>query len=288
MIKSMTAYARCQTHVDGGEISWELRSLNARFLEQNLKMPEEWRPLEMDIRERIGHYLKRGKLEASLRFQRDPSCGQQLELNETLVAQLFSLRDQIHDAGHEIDPLRVVDVLRWQGVVNEREKNLADYNETVMQLLDTALSQLVESRSREGERLRTMVLERCATIGSLVDKVREAVPAIRENVRSRLEQRLAEIEVKADPHRLEQELVLQLHKLDVEEELDRMQSHLQEVADVLERDEPVGRRLDFLMQELNREANTLGSKAANIDLSGSSVDIKVLIEQMREQVQNIE
>jgi len=288
MIKSMTAYARCQTHVEGGEISWELRSLNTRFLEQSLKMPEEWRPLEMDIRERIGQYLKRGKLEVYLRFQRDPATGQQLELNETLVDQLFSLSDKIQNSGKDIAPLRIIDVLRWQGVVTEREKNLAEHNEVVMNLLDTALTELVESRSREGEKLKKLIVDRCDTIAGLVEKVREASPAIRENIRARLELRLAEVEIKGDPYRLEQELVLQLHKLDVDEELDRMQCHLKEVADVLERDESIGRRLDFLMQELNREANTLGSKAANIDLSGAAVDIKVLIEQMREQVQNIE
>ncbi len=288
MIKSMTAYARCQTHVEGGEISWELRSLNTRFLEQNLKIPEEWRPLEMAIRERIGQYLKRGKLEVYLRFQRDPGTGQQLEINRALVEQLLSLSTQIHQVGKDISPLRVVDVLRWQGVVTEREKNLADYNDVVMDLLDTALTELVDSRTREGEKLKKLILDRCKTIAGLVEKVRESSPAIRDNIRTRLEQRLAEVEIKGDPYRLEQELVLQLHKLDVEEELDRMQCHLKEVTDVLERDESIGRRLDFLMQELNREANTLGSKAANIDLSGAAVDIKVLIEQMREQVQNIE
>jgi len=288
MIKSMTAYARCQTHVEGGEISWELRSLNTRFLEQNLKMPEEWRPLEMDIRERIGQSLKRGKLDVYLRFQRDPGTGQTLELNQALVEQLLYLSAQVHQSAKQVDPLRVVDVLRWQGVVTEREKNLGEYNNVVMDLLDTALAELVESRTREGEKLKKLILDRCSTIATLVDKVRESSPAIRDNIRTRLEQRLAEVEIKGDPYRLEQELVLQLHKLDVEEELDRMQCHLKEVADVLERDESIGRRLDFLMQELNREANTLGSKAANIDLSGAAVDIKVLIEQMREQVQNIE
>ncbi|VAW76624.1 Protein YicC [hydrothermal vent metagenome] len=288
MIKSMTAYARCQTPVEGGEISLELRSLNTRFLEQNLKMPEEWRPLEIDIRARIAHYLKRGKLEVYLRFQRDSMTGQQLELNEVLVQQLFSLSDKIQQTGKEVAPLRMVDILRWQGVVAERERNLAEHNDVVMALFDTALTELVESRCREGEKLKVLILERCNTIATLVEKVRESSPAIRDNIHARLVQRLTEVEIKGDPYRLEQELVLQLHKLDVDEELDRMQCHLKEVTDVMERDEAIGRRLDFLMQELNREANTLGSKAANIDLSGAAVDIKVLIEQMREQVQNIE
>jgi len=288
MIKSMTAYARCQTPVEGGEISWEIRSLNTRFLEQSLKMPEEWRPLELDIRKRIGHYLKRGKLEVYLRFQRAPGVGQQLDLDEVLVAELFALQKKIEGASNEVAPLRVVDVLRWQGVVAERDSNLSKFNDEVMELLETALTELVASRCREGESLKELILDRCTTISTLVDKVRESAPAIRESIHSRLKQRLEEFEVKGDPYRLEQELVVQLHKLDVDEELDRMQCHLKEVADVLETDQPVGRRLDFLMQELNREANTLGSKAANIDLSGAAIDIKVLIEQMREQVQNIE
>ncbi len=288
MIRSMTAFGRQEARGPWGVLTWELRSLNHRFLETSVRLPEELRALETAVRERIAATAARGKVESNLKFQRAPGVHAGLRFDAEMARRVLELAGEVGAMVPAPAPVDALEVLRWPGVVEEAEPDLGPVTDAALELLDAALAELVGTREREGERLRELVLERVASMESLAAEVREQLPEIRTRLRERLEARLAEVAVNADPGRLEQELVLQLQKIDVDEELDRLSAHLQEVRDVLGRDEPVGRRLDFLMQELNREANTLGSKSAVVETTRAAVELKVLIEQMREQVQNIE
>ncbi|MEJ2345643.1 MAG: YicC family protein [Gammaproteobacteria bacterium] len=284
----MTAFARREQRADWGVLTWELRSLNHRFLEVATRLPDELRGLEAAVRERVAQTLGRGKVECGLRLQRAGGARGGVALNDDLLRRVLELAREVDGMHANPAPLGAMEIMRWPGVVEEVEQDLEPISAAALELLDAALAELVATREREGERLRAIVEQRCAAMAQLAADVRAHLPEIRTQVRTRLEERLAEMQVQAEPGRVEQELVLQLQKLDVDEELDRLQTHLQEVADVLGRDEPVGRRLDFLMQELNREANTLGSKSAVVETTRAAVELKVLIEQMREQVQNIE
>jgi uncharacterized protein (TIGR00255 family) len=288
----MTAYSRQHSPIGNGEIVWELRTLNSRYLEVFIKMPEEWRSLEPSIRELIGKKLRRGKVECMMRFRRGVNEVSGIDLNEQLASKVVELSKQIQSQGDklglEFTAVSPVEILRWPGVVTEQEQDLTNVFGKAMEVLEQAVDGLVESREREGQRLAQFILERCDQVSEHVRHVRTIVPDLREKLREKLLSRLAEIDVQADPQRFEQELVFQLQRLDVDEELDRLDSHVEEVKNVLKRKDAIGRRLDFIMQELNREANTLGSKSSNIATTNSSVDLKVLIEQMREQVQNIE
>ena len=288
MIRSMTAFARREQRGDWGTLTWEVRSLNHRYLEVAVRLPEDLRGLEAQVRERLGARLQRGKVECGLRFRRDPGAAGGLSLNRDLAAQILGLAEQVRALAPDLRPIGAMQVLGWPGVVEQAELDLAPINGAALVLLDEAIDELVATREREGEGLRGLIEQRLVTMSTLVAQVREKLPQIRAALRQRLESRLAELDVVADPGRLEQELVLQLQKIDVDEELDRLQTHIEEISAVLDRDEPVGRRLDFLMQELNRESNTLGSKSAATETSAAAVELKVLIEQMREQVQNIE
>lgn len=288
MIRSMTAFARRESRGEWGTLTWELRSLNHRYLEVAVRLPEELRGLEPAVRERMAARLSRGKVECSLRFRRDPAAAGGLSLNEGLARQVLALTEQVRSLGPNLRPVGVMQVLGWPGVVEQAEVDLAPLNSAALALLDQAVDELVVTREREGEGLSAVIEQRLSTMSELVVQVRGCLPQIRAALRQRLEARLAELDVSADPGRLEQELVLQLQKIDVDEELDRLQTHVAEIGDVLKRDEPVGRRLDFLMQELNRESNTLGSKSAATETTVAAVELKVLIEQMREQVQNVE
>ncbi|NOX92099.1 MAG: YicC family protein [Gammaproteobacteria bacterium] len=288
----MTAFSRQEGDTENGYLVWELRSVNHRFSEVSLRLPEELRFLEPKIREQVAKRIRRGKIDATLRFQ---TTGQQtnreqpsLEIDTALVEKLAHITREIDQLLYSAAPINALEVLQWPGVLRAPEKNMQQLATDAQTLLETALADLLDSRAREGEKLKAVIEARCAAIDVQVKIVMERLPAILQATRERLEKRLAEIRGELDPARLEQEVVLLLNKADVDEEIERLKAHIDEVRRVLAQDEPVGRRLDFLMQELNREANTLGSKSVHTDTTAVSVELKVLIEQMREQIQNIE
>jgi len=292
MIYSMTAFSRQEGDTEKGHLVWELRSVNHRFSEVSLRLPEELRFLEPKIREQVAKRIKRGKVDANLRFQ---PAGQQegseqvpLEIDTALVEKLAHATREIDQLLYNAAPVNALDVLQWPGVLKAPEKNTEQLAADTLALLDAALVDLRDSRAREGEKLKAVIEARCTAIEAQVKIVTERLPAILQATRERLEKRLAEIREELDPARLEQEVVILLNKADVDEEIERLKAHIGEVRRVLNQDEPVGRRLDFLMQELHREANTLGSKSVHTDTTAVSVELKVLIEQMREQIQNIE
>lgn len=292
MLKSMTAFSRVQQSNASGEIVWEIKSVNHRYLEPGLKLPEEFKSLEPDIRQQLGKNLKRGKVDISLRYKLLNKAQTAIHLNDALVKNLREVEQQVLAIVHEGHSLSVADILRWPGVVDEMDNDFAPLKEMALESLDGALKQLVESREREGKALLEMISSRCDQTEEIVKQVQKRRPEVADETRQRWENqikdKLSSMSESADPGRLEQELVILAQKMDVEEELDRLLAHIEEVRRVLKRNEPVGRRLDFLMQELNREANTLSSKSQDGETTRLAVDLKVLIEQMREQVQNIE
>ncbi|MGA7979490.1 MAG: YicC/YloC family endoribonuclease [Chromatiaceae bacterium] len=288
MTKSMTAFARETATTEQGELTWELRSVNHRFLEPFVRLPEDIRGLEPAVRERVAARLGRGKVDCSLRYAPTPGADGQLRLNRHYLEQLLAVGAEVATlVGGSADP-SAFELLRWPGVLQEEEKDLTAIEVQAVNLLNTALDSLVATREREGARLAELIRERCQSLFAKVAAVRQRMPNVLAAVRQRLMDRLAEVRAELDPSRLEQELVLLAQRLDVDEEMDRLAAHVEEVMKVLQSRGPIGRRLDFLMQELNREANTLGSKSADVDVTRLAVDMKVLIEQMREQVQNIE
>ena len=292
VIRSMTAFARVQESNDAGSIVWEVRSVNHRYLEPGLKLPEDFRPLEPEVRKRVAQYLTRGKVELGLRYKLELQQGGEISLNEDLVQKLREVEQRVLNIVHEGSKLSVADILGWPGVIADVGFDYSSLQELALSSLDSALEQLQQGREAEGRALAEMIRERCAQISGIVAELRRQRPqmmaALREKWESNLEEKLAQWRDSASESRLEQELVILAQKLDVDEELDRLDTHVAEVLNVLERDEAVGRRLDFLMQELNREANTLASKSQDAATTQHAVDLKVLIEQMREQVQNIE
>lgn len=288
MLRSMTAFARQDQPSVWGTIIWELRSVNHRYLEMTLRLPEALRGLEAPVRERVAAALGRGKVECTLKLQTAGAPLTAITLNQPLVERLLEIAGEVE---HMIGPgtgLRLGDVLRWPGVVNEAEPDLDDMQLAILGCLDAALRELIATREREGQRTAEQLQQRCEAIRAQVQRVRARRPEVQARWRDKLLTRLADISADADPGRLEQELVLIAQRLDVEEELDRLDAHLDEIQAVFIRPDPVGRRLDFLMQELNREANTLSSKSADTETTRAAVELKVLIEQMREQIQNIE
>lgn len=288
MIRSMTAFARREAVTGQGALFWELRSVNHRYLEMGIRLPDELRAAEAAVRTRITARLGRGKVDATCRFQPAVAAAVPVELAADNLARLLAACQQVDAQLPHSAPLNPIELLRWPGVVREVELDAGPLVEAALALLDEALADLIASRETEGEKIRGLLLARCDAMAGLVMQVREHLPEIMAALGGKLRTRLAELETPADPGRLEQELVFLLQKIDVDEEMDRLTGHIEEVRDVLQRDEPVGRRLDFLMQELNREANTLGSKSAAAETTNISVELKVLIEQMREQVQNTE
>lgn len=288
MIKSMTAFARESRRADWGELTWEIRTVNHRYLEPWLRLPEELRGLETAIRARLGQRLHRGKVDCTLRFTPAAGAPGSLRINSAYVEQLLAAAERLAERlGRPATP-SPFELLRWPGVIEEPERDLDAVSAEALAALDAALASLIDNREREGERLAALLIERCERLQACVMRVRARLPMVLDEVRERLANRLAELRAELDPSRLEQEIVLVAARLDVDEELDRLESHIAEVRAVLQRPEAVGRRLDFLMQELNREANTLGSKSADVEVTREVVEMKVLIEQMREQVQNIE
>lgn len=289
MIRSMTAFAEAEQATPWGTLAWELRSVNHRFLEISPRLPEELRALDAPVRERIGARLARGKVDANLRFKRERGDVSRLHLNEPLAEALGRTLARLAERFPEsLQRISLTEVLAWPGMLDEPDIDSAALQAAGLAALDLALDGLIETRAREGARLRTLIEERLLGIERQVAEVRSLLPAIRSALRQKMETRLAELKQPLDPGRLEQELLLWLQKIDVDEELDRLTAHLAEARRTLELPEAVGRRLDFLMQEFNREANTLGSKSVDSRSSQVAVELKVLIEQMREQVQNIE
>ena len=288
MIRSMTAFARNQVTETFGTLIWELRSVNHRYLDIHMRLPDELRAMEGRFRELISGQLNRGKLECCLRFKSEANVENGVEINEVFAKKVIHACEQLNAMFHQSSEINVVDILSWPGVIKEVAPDMKPVMAASETLLAQALQELINNREREGERLKDLIAQRCNAVEQIVGQVREFMPEIRENHRQKILSRFEELKADPDMDRLEQELVYLVQKMDVDEELDRLDTHVKELVDVLNREEAVGRRLDFLMQELNREANTLGSKSADIRMTQASVELKVLIEQMREQIQNIE
>ena len=287
MIHSMTAFARAEQAGTNGTLSWELRSVNHRYLEPHLRLPDAFRDLEGAVREALRNGLSRGKVECTLRFAED-SAGQPLQVDRERAAQLVAAAESVASLIKHPAPLNPLEVLSWPGVLVADAADPQVLNKAALSLFKQALDELKQSRSREGIELAKLLNERLDSIDGEVAALRELVPQMLAVQRQKILARSAELQVELDPQRLEQELVILAQKSDVAEELDRLSTHVSEVRRVLKSGGAAGRRLDFLMQELNREANTLGSKAFDTRSTQAAVNLKVLIEQMREQVQNIE
>ncbi len=288
MTASMTAFARNQMATNWGQLSWEIRSVNHRYLDISLRLPEPLRSAEEAIRERINQQLARGKIECYLRFQVDSHQPGSMVINSQLVDKLTEMANEVEKRIHESSSLGVTDILSWPGVITDGGIDYSSLTINAIDLLDDALQELIKNRLREGERLAEMVRQRLTGIIEQIETVRSFLPEIIAAFRQRLESRLNELKESFDPGRLEQEVVIFASKSDVAEELDRLASHITETQHALASKKPAGRRLDFLMQEMNREANTLGSKSSDIRVTKASIELKVLIEQIREQIQNIE
>jgi len=282
----MTAYAGGERGTRWGTLGCELRSVNHRFLEVGVRLPEELRALEPQLRERVAARISRGKLDLVMRL-RAPDAAPTLAVDEALVEQLGSLARRLHSRFPDMR-IGFTELLAYPGVLRGEAVDAAALQAEALALLDETLDGFVAAREREGAKLTAAISERVDAIERIAGEVRGLIPAIREGQRAKLAARLADLPHPVDPGRAEQELVLWLQKLDVDEELDRLGSHIGEIRRVLRQREPVGRRLDFLLQEFNREANTLGSKSVDSRTSNAAVELKVLIDQIREQVQNLE
>nr|WP_091711388.1 YicC/YloC family endoribonuclease [Methylophaga sulfidovorans] len=284
----MTAFARHEEQTELGSLSWEIRSVNHRYLEVSFRLEESFRPFEMAMRKLISDTLSRGKVEVALRYRAPEQTQTSLQMNEGLAKTVMENYQQLASFTDNAAPIDILRVMQWPGVIQTESLDQDALQATVMNSLKHALADLVATREREGAALEQMIIQRCEQINDIAEQTKVRLPEILASHRQKLSDRIAELEVNLEPERLEQEMVLLAQKADVAEEIDRLQNHVNEVKHTLQRDEPIGRRLDFLMQELNREANTLGSKSIDTDTTRYSVDLKVLIEQMREQIQNIE
>jgi len=287
MIYSMTAFARVETKKDWGSAVWEIRSVNQRFLETYFRLPEQFRSLEPVLRERFRKKLARGKVECALRFTANDAAVTKLSLNEELAKQVLHAADWVQSHGQStgVNPL---DVLRWPGVIAAEEADMDTIHGYVMEAFDQALNDFISARATEGEALKGMITQRLDAIEVEAEKVAARMPEIMVWQREKVQTRFEEAKVELDAGRFEQEMIMLAQKVDVAEELDRLNAHVKETRNILKKGGAVGRRLDFMMQEFNRESNTLGSKSISTDITQSAVELKVLIEQMREQIQNIE
>jgi len=289
MIKSMTAFARVEELNNFGNIVCELRSVNHRYLDLSLRVPESFSLLEPQIRENIRRDVQRGKVEFFLRVQNDETVNSEIKINNSLVSNLQKVILEVGDIFKDkIKKVNPIEILNWPGVLSSAKIDLYLLQNNIMQLLKKTLAAFSEAREREGAELKKLFLERLNKMKIQLTNVRKCLPEIEIAQRNKLIERFNLAKIELDTPRLEQELVLFAQKIDVSEELDRLDAHIAEVTRILEVGGAAGRRLDFLMQELNREANTLGSKSVNVAVTRASIELKVLIEQMREQVQNIE
>ena len=284
----MTAFAGSEAEIENLTINCELRSVNHRYCDITLKLPERLKYTEANIRSSITSVLKRGKIECSLNYKKHTTNGQNITIDENAVKALIQATTQIEEHMHQQQSFSALDVLNFPGIQQEPETNKQTLLQGINSLVEDALKKMVAARAQEGSQLAILIEERCEKIQLLVDLANKRLPEVLEQIRTKITTRLSELKLEPDFDRLEQEMVYLTQKLDVAEELDRLETHLKEVQNVLTKKEPVGRRLDFLMQEMNREANTLGSKSADKQMTQISIDLKVLIEQMREQIQNIE
>ena len=284
MTKSMTAFARSES----GHISWEIRSVNHRYLEVGLKVPDAFRSLEIGLRNKLKARLNRGKIDCQLRIGHSQASEASLSIDEKLLEDLTGALATIIPKLETVAPVNPLEVLKWPGLLSEPTEDEESIKRTVVELFDSALAQLIEMRSSEGAELRKIILEKLADLRSIVEQAATEAPIISARQRDKMISKLNDLKIDADPGRIEQELVIMAQKSDVAEELDRLNTHIEEVSATLDSKEAVGRRLDFLMQELNREANTLSSKAVATNTTIQAVELKVAIEQMREQIQNIE
>ena len=287
MIYSMTAFARLEVKKDWGDAVWEIRSVNQRYLENFFRLPEQFRGLENTLREKLRQSLTRGKIECSLRIETKKQTNAELNLNKELANQVIQSLQWIKAQTGEGE-INLTDVLRYPGGVEAQEQDLDAISQDLLTAFDDLLTDFIAMRGREGEKLNDIIQQRLDAIAVEADKVRSQMPAVLQWQRERLLQRFEDAQVNLDPQRVEQEMILLAQRVDVAEELDRLQMHVKETTNILKKGGAVGRKLDFMMQELNRESNTLASKSINADITASAVELKVLIEQMREQIQNLE
>ncbi len=288
MLHSMTGFARESVETDIGTLTWEIRAVNHRYLDVQFKLPEDLRPREQAFRQQASTALGRGKVECALYFRRAVHQDSELQIDKELVKLIGHRISELTSKLPNVAAVNPIDILRWPGVVVQNDVDTEPLFEQAGGLFDVALAAINKMRSAEGERIADMLESRSKEIETIATSVRKRMPEVLEATRNRQKERIEKLDIEADPDRLELELALIAQKIDVDEELDRLDSHLVEIREALKNTKPVGRRLDFLMQELNREANTLGSKSADAETTKAAVDLKVLIEQMREQVQNVE
>ncbi|MGC9401892.1 YicC/YloC family endoribonuclease [Vibrio genomosp. F10 str. 9ZC157] len=288
MIYSMTAYARKEVKGEWGTAVWEIRSVNQRYLETYFRMPEQFRGLEPVLRERFRKRLARGKVECNLRFEANPAAKGDLTINQDLAKQVINAANQVMSLTGEESRLNPFQIMNWPGVMETPEQDMNSINKDLLVGFDEAIKEFIEARASEGANMKALIDQRLAAITEEVVKVRARMPEILEWQRERLLKKFEEANIELDGSRVEQELILLAQKSDVAEELDRLDSHVKEANAVMKRGGACGRKLDFMMQEFNRESNTLASKSISTDITASGVELKVLIEQMREQIQNIE
>lgn len=287
MIYSMTAFAHLEIKKEWGNAVWEIRSVNQRFLETYFRLPEQFRNLEMTLRERLRASLTRGKVECSLRIELSNNQDSELALNKEYAEKVISSLQTLRGIAGEGE-INLVDILRYPGVVDAQTQDLDQIGQDLLAGFEQILADFIAMRGREGANLQALIQQRLDTIAEIATKVQAQMPEILQWQKDKLQQRFDELNLQLDPQRLEQEMVLTAQRVDVAEELDRLQLHVKETTNVLKKGGAVGRKLDFMMQELNRESNTLASKSINADVTNSAVELKVLIEQMREQIQNLE
>ncbi|MCL2916361.1 YicC family protein [Shewanella corallii] len=287
MIQSMTAYARIEHKADWGTASWEIRSVNQRYLETYLRLPEQFRSLEPVLRDRLRKRLHRGKVEVNLRVELADKADAELQVNKELAKQLLGAANWLkQEAGN--GEISLTDILRWPGVVATAEQDMDAIGVELLSAFNGAVDQFIEARGREGDAIKTMLETRLDAVMAQVAIVREHMPKVMQWQRDKLTNRLAEIQGELDPARIEQEMVLLAQKQDVAEEMDRLEAHVTEARRILKKGGAEGRRMDFMMQEFNRESNTLASKSISSEVTAAAVELKVVIEQMREQIQNME
>jgi uncharacterized protein (TIGR00255 family) len=284
----MTAYARKEVKADWGTAVWEIRSVNQRYLETYFRLPEQFRSLEPVLRERFRQRLARGKVECHLRYEANPSAKGELTINTTLATQVINAANQVMELTGEASRINPFQVMQWPGVMETPEQDFDVINKELMEEFDLAITEFIDARGREGENMKALITQRLDMISSEATKVRTLMPEIIEWQRARLTSKFEDAKVELDPTRIEQELIMMAQKSDVAEELDRLDSHVKETKNILKKGGACGRKLDFMMQEFNRESNTLASKSINTEVTATGVELKVLIEQMREQIQNIE
>ena len=288
MTTSMTAFARQEVQTDWGVLIWEIRSVNHRYLEMHFRLPDNFRDLEPVLREQVRKNLARGKIESTLYYRNNQKDSDNLRLNTDLLNQLSRTLKEVEEHDIETQSVSALELLQWPGVLQTEEVEYEQIKLAATELYRQALEQLAEMRSQEGAALAKLITQRLNRIAKVTAEVRQAIPEILQLQKDKLLSRFEEIKIELDPSRIEQETVLLLQKYDVDEEMDRLETHVKEVKRTLKKKGAVGRRLDFLMQELNREANTLSSKAIDTEVTQAAVELKVLIEQMREQIQNLE